>query len=66
MNIIKYGGGWGYSSECGRFEFINLAKCDILDGRKTGWHLIDKKSDECEWYQTLKEAKETAEFYVTA
>ena len=60
--FIKYAGGWGYESSCGRFTIINLSKCDRREnGPSKGWDLVDKRTQECGRYITLKSAKEAAE-----
>lgn len=61
--FIKYAGGWGYDSSCGRFSIINLSKVDNDESRpSTGWRLIDNKiSDWAGDYKTLKLAKASAQ-----
>jgi hypothetical protein len=60
--FIKYAGGWGYDSSCGRFSIINLAKTDNDESRPAqGWRLIDNKiKDWAGDYPTLKAAKQSA------
>lgn len=54
----RYGGGWGYDSDCGRFSIHNLKHVGG-DGRpNSGWAMHDRKNDDCIGYApTLKEAK---------
>jgi hypothetical protein len=63
INWIKYGGGWGYGSNCGRFELTNLSKCDCdIEGKNyKGWLLWDNKEKDTHGrFKTMKDAKEYA------